>query len=29
MRVLDRSNVELSLDRIGLREDDLETFRSV
>jgi type IV pilus assembly protein PilB len=26
MRVLDRSNVELSLDRVGLREDDLETF---
>ncbi len=25
MRVLDRSNVELSLDRIGLREDDLDT----
>jgi type IV pilus assembly protein PilB len=27
MRVLDRSNVKLSLDRIGMREDDLETFR--
>jgi len=27
MRVLDRSNVELSLDRLGLREDDLTTFR--
>ncbi len=27
MRVLDRSNVKLQLDRIGLREDDLETFR--
>ncbi|QOJ01608.1 MAG: Flp pilus assembly complex ATPase component TadA [Phycisphaeraceae bacterium] len=27
MRVLDRSNVELSLDRIGLREDDLATTR--
>jgi type IV pilus assembly protein PilB len=27
MRVLDRSNVELSLDRLGLREDDLATFR--
>ncbi|HLO41868.1 MAG TPA: ATPase, T2SS/T4P/T4SS family [Phycisphaerales bacterium] len=25
MRVLDRSNVELSLDRLGLREDDLTT----
>ena len=29
MRVLDRSNVQLSLDRIGLREDDLETMRSI
>jgi len=29
MRVLDRSNVELSLDRIGFREDDLETFRDL
>ncbi len=27
MRVLDRSNVELSLDRVGLRDDDLSTFR--
>ncbi len=27
MRVLDRSNVSLALDRIGLREDDLATFR--
>jgi len=27
MRVLDRSNVELSLDRLGLREDDLVTVR--
>ncbi|MGH7243384.1 MAG: GspE/PulE family protein [Phycisphaerales bacterium] len=27
MRVLDRSNVELSLDRVGLRDDDMETFR--
>ena len=27
MRVLDRSNVELSLERLGLREDDLATFR--
>jgi type IV pilus assembly protein PilB len=26
MRVLDRSNVELALDRIGLRPDDLDTF---
>jgi type IV pilus assembly protein PilB len=26
MRVLDRANVELSLDRIGLRVDDLEKF---
>ncbi len=29
MRVLDRSNVELNLDRIGFREDDLETFRGL
>ena len=27
MRVLDRGNVKLSLDRVGLREDDLETFK--
>ncbi len=27
MRVLDRSNVQLDLDRLGLREDDLETTR--
>ena len=27
MRVLDRSNVELSLDRLGLRTDDLSTVR--
>jgi type IV pilus assembly protein PilB len=27
MRVLDRSNVELSLERIGLRQDDYETFK--
>ena len=27
MRVLDRSNVELSLDRIGMRSDDLARFR--
>ncbi len=26
MRVLDRSNVKLSLDRVGLRDDDLEKF---
>ena len=29
MRVLDRSNVELSLDRVGFREDDLEHFRAL
>jgi len=29
MRVLDRSNVELSLDRIGMRPDDLEKFRGI
>ena len=29
MRVLDRSNVELSLDRIGLRADDLEHVRGI
>ena len=29
MRVLDRSNVELSLDRIGLRDDDMVKFRSL
>ena len=29
MRVLDRANVELSLDRVGFREDDLETFRGL
>jgi len=27
MRVLDRSNVKLAIDRIGMREDDLETFK--
>jgi type IV pilus assembly protein PilB len=27
MRVLDRSNVRLDLDKIGMREDDLVTFR--
>ncbi len=29
MRVLDRSNVELDLDRIGLRPDDLNLFRQL
>ncbi|HEX8523551.1 MAG TPA: ATPase, T2SS/T4P/T4SS family [Tepidisphaeraceae bacterium] len=29
MRVLDRSNVQLDLDRIGLREDDLATVRTL
>jgi type IV pilus assembly protein PilB len=29
MRVLDRSNVELALDRVGLRADDLTTVRRV
>jgi type IV pilus assembly protein PilB len=29
MRVLDRGNVQLSLDRVGLREDDLETVRGL
>ena len=29
MRVLDRGNVELSLDRVGLRPDDLEHFRGL
>ena len=29
MRVLDRSNVQLSLDRIGLRDDDLERVRGL
>ncbi|MCC6320112.1 MAG: Flp pilus assembly complex ATPase component TadA [Phycisphaerales bacterium] len=29
MRVLDRSNVQLSLDRIGLREDDYTTFKAL
>jgi type IV pilus assembly protein PilB len=27
LRVLDRSNVQLSLDKVGLREDDLTKFR--
>ncbi|MBL8746592.1 MAG: Flp pilus assembly complex ATPase component TadA [Phycisphaerae bacterium] len=29
MRVLDRSNVELSLDRVGLGAEDLELFRAL
>jgi type IV pilus assembly protein PilB len=29
MRVLDRSNVQLDLDKIGLREDELATFRQL
>ena len=29
MRVLDRGNVELSLDRVGFRPDDLEQFRGL
>lgn len=29
MRVLDRSNVELSIDRIGMREQDLNEFRAL
>jgi type IV pilus assembly protein PilB len=29
MRVLDRSNVQLSLDRIGFRSDELETVRDL
>jgi type IV pilus assembly protein PilB len=29
MRVLDRSNVQLKLDRIGFREDDLTRFRGL
>jgi type IV pilus assembly protein PilB len=29
LRVLDRSNVELALDRIGLREDDMVKFRAL
>jgi type IV pilus assembly protein PilB len=29
MRVLDRGNVELSLDRVGFRNDDLEKFRGL
>ena len=29
LRVLDRANVQLSLDRIGMREDELTTFRQL
>jgi type IV pilus assembly protein PilB len=29
MRVLDRSNVQLSLDKIGLRDDELESVRTL
>ena len=29
LRVLDRSNVELSLDKIGMRDDDLQAFRQL
>ena len=29
MRVLDRSNVQLSLDKIGLRDDELENIRTL
>ncbi|MBM4112527.1 MAG: pilus assembly protein PilB [Phycisphaerae bacterium] len=29
MRVLDRGNVQLALDRIGLRDDELETVRAL
>lgn len=29
MRVLDRGNVELALDRVGFRPDDLEKFRAL
>ncbi len=29
MRILDRGNVQLDLDRIGMRPDDLETFRQL
>ncbi len=29
MRILDRGNVQLDLDRIGMRGDDLETFRQL
>jgi type IV pilus assembly protein PilB len=29
MRILDRGNVQLDLDRVGMRADDLETFRQL
>ncbi len=29
LRVLDRSNVSLSLDKVGMRDDDLDTFRQL
>ena len=29
MRILDRSNVQLDLDKIGMREDDLRVFRQL
>ena len=29
MRVLDRSNVELDLEKVGLRDDDLEAYRQL
>ncbi len=29
MRILDRGNVELSIDRVGLRPDDMDTFRRI
>jgi len=29
LRVLDRSNVQLSLDKIGMRDDDLDVFRQL
>ncbi|MCC6661486.1 MAG: type II secretion system ATPase GspE [Phycisphaerales bacterium] len=29
MRVLDRANVELALDRVGMRDDDLAKFRAL
>ncbi len=29
MRVLDRSNVQLAIDRVGMRDDDLEIFKTM
>jgi type IV pilus assembly protein PilB len=29
LRILDRSNVQLSVDKIGMRDDDLKTFRQL